>query len=307
MGTYYVSTGDGLFTNAMKRYLKDKGLIEKKTFPINFIFLSGELSYQRNKVNTKRSTWISLLWGKSIDKITNKILLHNQDKPYLIPSVIVTSNSELPLFRSLKILKPLGGFSGSGITTVNTPSEAKEWIDSHKEFSGWLLQPYIKTPALKDGYKFHLRVYVLIKKEYNKPKEVFVSNYKLYVKAKDKYKQDDWLNPRIHDTHYKPGDFKTFPQHSPDDWNTEDTRKADKKISSILVDLLKDEHDFQPSWNAVNGFEVFGIDILFDKKKPYLLEFNNKIGIDKDDIFYIPGFVDTVLFNTPEPYFTRIL
>lgn len=307
METFYVQTDDDSFTKHMKDYLKKLGLKEKTSFPIKFIFLQGEASYQRNKVNTKRSQWISLLWGKSVDRLTDKVELHQQTKPYLIPSVTITDSSDLPSFRSLKILKPLGGFSGSGIRMVDSTSDAKEWMESHKEYKSWLLQSYIKTPALKDGYKFHLRVYLLIKKEQNKEKEVFISNHKLYVKAKEKYRQDDWFNPKIHDTHYKPGKLETFPQELPDDWTADDGKTTDTKISKLLVDLLKDEHEFHPSWNAVNGFEVFGIDILFDKKKPYLLEFNNKIGIDRDDRFYIPGFVNTVLTNTPEPYFTRIV
>ena len=54
------------------------------------------------------------------------------------------------------------------------------------------------------------------------------------------------------------------------------------------------------------GFEVFGADILFDEKKPYLLEFNNKMG-HKSISFYARGFLDTVFGNTSNPYFTRIL
>lgn len=297
---FYVKSGYPKFDKAIKQYLKEKGFRESSHFPVDFVFVSGEHAYQRNRINTRKSKWISLLWGKSVDKLTNKITLHKQEKPYLIPSQIITDS--IPQFRSLKILKPLGGFSGSGITIVNNTKEAEHWI-STQDYKEWLLQPYIKSPALKDGHKFHLRVYVLIK--LGKEREVFVSTHKVYVKAKEKYKEDDWLNPDIHDTHYSEGKLETFPQESPDGWDLEDTRKANKKISLILADLLENEHDFKPEWNAIHGFEVFGVDILFDKHKPYILEFNNKMGLKQVE-WYAEGIVDTV-FGNPNSYFTRIL
>ena len=159
---------------------------------------------------------------------------------------------------------------------------------------------------MKDGYKFHLRVLTFVKKEQRKPIEVYVATHKFYVKAEEPYKKEDWLNPRIHDTHYKPGPIETFPQSLPDEWTEKEGQKIDEKINGIIRELLDDEQNFKPDWNAKNGFEVFGVDILFDKKKPYVLEFNHKMSL-KGRYSYAPGIVQLIVDGIAEPYFVRVL
>jgi hypothetical protein len=310
METYYVKTDVPEFTEKMVQALKERGLKEKKSLPVDFLFLSGEASYYRNKVDTKQSKYFSKLWGKSIEDLTNKVILHKKygDKDFLIDSEFLTQSSELPKLsgHTLKILKPLGGFEGHGITIVNKTSQIQEWLKQHTEYDEWLLQNYIRNPALKDGYKFHLRVLTLVKKDQRKPIEVYVATHKFYVKAEEQYEKGDWLNPRIHDTHYKPGKMETFPQSLPDGWTEKEGEKIDEKINLIVRDLLEKEDTFKPDWNAKNGFEVFGVDILFDKKKPYMLEFNHKMSL-KGRYSYAPGIVQLIVDGVAEPYFVRVL
>jgi hypothetical protein len=307
METYLVATDVPEFSEKMKDKLEEFGLKEKKSVPVDFLFLSGESAYYRNKIDTKKSTWFSQLWGKSVEDLTNKITLHEKykDADFLIDSDIITS--DVPDFsRSLKIVKPMKGFQGQGITIVTNSTQLKEWISSHSEYNEWLLQDYIRNPALKDGYKFHLRVLVLVMKEHRKPIEAYVATHKFYVKAEEKYVKGDWLNPKIHDTHYKPGKIETFPQSLPDDWKEKDGTTIDETINDMIKELLKNENDFKPIWNAKNGFEVFGVDVIFDKKKPYILEFNNKTSL-KGRALYAAPIVDVILNDKPEPYFVRII
>lgn len=310
MESYYIKTDLPEFTDSMKKEVESLGMREKRSFPIDFLFVSGEAAYYRNKVDTRQSNWISLLHGKSVVTLTNKITLHSKygDSNFLIDSDIITSGKDIPVLtgRTLKIVKPLKGFQGRGITLLKTTSELDDWIGSHPDYKEWLVQTYIQNPALKDGYKFHLRVLVVVKKESKKPIEAYVATHKFYVKAEEKYKKDDWLNPRIHDTHYKPGKTESFPQILPDDWTETETVKVDKKINSILKTLLENETDFKADWNAKNGFEVFGVDILFDKKKPYILEFNNKISL-KGRVSYAAPIVNLILRNEIDPYFVQII
>lgn len=310
METYYVKTDVPEFTKHMIQALKDRGLKEKTKLPVDFLFLSGESSYYRNKIDTKQSLYFSKLWGKSIEDLTNKVILHKKyaDKDFLIESDFLDQTYELPKLsgHTLRILKPLGGFEGQGITIVNKTSQIEEWLKTHSEYDEWILQNYIRNPALKDGYKFHLRVLTLVKKEQRKPIEVYVATHKFYVKAEELYKKEDWLNPRIHDTHYKPGPIETFPQSLPDGWTEKEGETIDKKINGIIQDLLENEDNFKPDWNAKNGFEVFGVDILFDKKKPYVLEFNHKMSL-KGRYSYAPGIVQLIVDGVAEPYFIRVL
>ncbi len=307
METYSVITDVPEFREQMVIALQQRGLKEKKSMPVDFLFLSGEAAYYRNKIDTKRTTWFSQLWGKSVEDLTNKITLHAKYKnsDFLIDSDIITE--DIPEFsRSLKIVKPLEGFQGKGIRIVTNTKQLKQWIDENQEYKKWLLQDYIRNPALKDGYKFHLRVLVLVLKEYRKPIEAYVATHKFYVKAEEKYVRGDWLNPKIHDTHYKPGKAETFPQILPDEWTEKDGVSIDEKINNIIRELLENEKDFKPIWNAKNGFEVFGVDVIFDKKKPYILEFNNKMSL-KGRSSYAPGIVQLILDGVEEPYFKRVI
>ncbi len=307
METYLVATDVPEFSEKMKEKLQDFGLKEKKSMPVDFLFLSGESAYYRNKFDTKRTTWFSQLWGKSVEDLTNKVNLHTKYKnsDFLIDSDIITT--DVPEFsRSLKIVKPLKGYQGQGITLVTNSNQLKDWISEHSEYKEWLLQDYIRSPALKDGYKFHLRVLVLVMKENRKPIEAYVATQKFYVKAEEKYVKGDWLNPKIHDTHYKPGKTETFPQSLPDDWKESDGSIIDNKINNSIKELLENEKEFKPEWNAKNGFEVFGVDVIFDKKKPYILEFNNKMSL-KGRSSYAGPIVDLILNDNPDPYFVRII
>lgn len=310
MESYYVKTDVPEFSEQMEHALKAKGLKQKRALPVDFLFLSADAAFYRNRVDTKQTTWFSLLWGKSVDVLTNKIHLHTKynDSQALIQSTVLTPEVGIPSFsgRKLKILKPLKGYQGHGITVVSNSDQAEEWLEQHSMYEEWLLQDYIKTPALKDGYKFHLRVLVVVKKEHRTPVEVFVSTHKFYVKAEEPYKQDDWLNPRIHDTHYKPGKVEVFPQSLPDEWTEKDARTADKKLTKYIQELFKDETDFKPDWNAKNGFEIFGVDVLFDKKRPYILEINNKISL-KGRYSYAAPVVDLILDKKADPYFVQII
>jgi hypothetical protein len=309
MGTFYVKTDVPEFTEKMKRRLSEYEYTESTKMPVDFLFISGQFGYYRTRFDTKRSEYISLLYGKSVETLTNKIELHKKydDKPYLIPSTVLKKDDDIELpTRFLKILKPLGGFKGEGITIVQTKPQIKNWLEEHSQYTDWILQNYIRNPALKDGYKFHLRVLVAVVKEFRKPIRAYVSSKKFYVKAEQKYEKGDWLNSKIHDTHYKVGKTEVFPDEVPDDWSEKDSEKINKTIDSIIQDLLSSESDFKPEWNAVNGFEVFGVDIMFDKKHPYILEFNNKMGLKGRDSYASP-IVDLILRNKVEPYFTHIL
>jgi len=312
MESYYVHVNDDVqdFAKNMIAALKRHGLKEKKTLPVDFLFLSGVAAYSRNQVDTKQSTWFSKLWGRSVMDLTNKITLHKKyaDRDYLIESDILEQGGELPKLSGhiLKILKPLGGFEGRGITVVTKTSQIEEWMSRYPQYKEWLLQNYIRNPALRDGYKFHLRIIVVVKKEHRKPVEVYVATHKFYTKGREKYKKDDWLNPLIHDTHEEEGETETFPQKLPDGWTEKEAAKIDNIINDSLLDLFEDEKDFRPDWNAKNGFEMFGVDVMFDKKKPYVLEVNNKVALDWRELYAAP-LVDLILDGKIDPYFVRII
>lgn len=307
--SYYIKTKYDNFDTEMSKQLKERGYKLSSDFPVDFIFLSDKYAYYKNKFDTKKSTYISILKGKSKEEITNKILLNRKFKnsDFIINSIYLTSNQKISeIDESLKILKPKEGFEGKGIKIVNTKNEIIEWMKKNNEYSEWILEDYILNPDLKDGYKFHFRVWVLVKVvQYKKP-EVFINNYKYFILAHEKYKKSDYLNKNIHDTHDKPLNELTFPNDLPDNWTKNDVIKIDSKINNIIKEIFDKQLDFYPEWDAMNGFEIFGADFIFENKHPYLLEINKKMDLE-GRVSAITGILETVLDNKKNKYFTQLI
>jgi hypothetical protein len=317
--TFFVNMAEKSFESDISNYLINIGYSKSKDFPVDFILLSGDSLYYRNRFNSNGSNWISLLYGNSKTEITNKILLHKryEKSKFIIPSTyIVQQNDSIPVLNinetTIKILKPLNGFAGSGIQIVKTKEDILKWLKENQsqnqsqKYKEWLLEDYITDPDLKDGYKFHLRVLILLKVKQNKPIEVYISNHKFYTIAKEKYKKDDWQNKNIHDTHYREIKVTTFPQELPDSWSSSDANLAILEMNNMIIELFNNQIDFKPEWNALNGYEIFGADIMFSNKQSYLLEINAKTGL-KDCNLIIPGLISTILDNQENEYFTKLI
>ena len=310
--TFYVKMQETDFEEELIGYLIKQEYKKEFNFPVDFILLSGHPSHYRHRFDSKGSNWISLLYGNSKTEITNKILLHKKykDFDFIISANYLSRNKPIPDIdeKTIKILKPLNGFSGSGIKVLQTKSEIESWLkeSDNERYKEWLLEDYIVDPDLKDGHKFHFRVLVLVKVIKNKPIEVFISEHKFFVKALEKYQKGDWNNKDIHDTHYKAMKYDTFPQHLPDGWSIQDGESAIKKMNQIVTKIFTNQNDFKPDWNAKNGFEIFGTDFIFSKKQTYLLEINAKTGIKGCNIV-IPGIVDTILEGKENKYFTKLI
>ena len=299
--TFYVKTYDSDFDKEMKKQLIAMGLKEGTKAPFTFIFINDKYASYKNRWDTKKSNWISLLYGKTFIELTNKVNLHKkfEGSEFLAKSDYIDEKfPELPS-RFLKILKPVGPWKGNFITITKNKSEVESWVTEHPKYKEWLLSDYIRNPALVDGRKFHLRVHVLAVKK--KKLTVFMDKKLQYVLADLPYQKGDWLNTDIHDTHWsdnQPG--YSFPDKLPDGWKT---AKQYDYISDIIIPSLFSESNLSPEWNAVNGFHFFGLDVMFDKKQAILLEVNGNPGVNK---FLIPGFL-SIIFNGEHPDFKQIL
>lgn len=291
--TYYVKTDDEHFSKKLTEELEDRGFVESK-LPVKFVFLSGKWAYQRHHIDLKKSELTNMIHYPSI---TNKIKLHQDFKgeSFIKDFDILSPEKkqylpELPS-RFIKILKPVDGYAGSDISIVQTRREIEAWMLNHPH-PEWILQDYIKTPALKDGHKFHLRVPLLVYK-----KTVWMFPKFQYCLAKDPYEQKSWLSKDIHDTHWNPEFSYLYPDDLPDEW------KRTKDLTLIFQKVF--EHiTLKPDWNSGKSFYLFGADVMFDKRIPILLEVNAKIGL-KSMEHVIPSLLN-VLQNKPSE-FVRIL
>jgi hypothetical protein len=297
--TFYVKTDEPTFTRDLKAELEKYGMKESNVFPVDIVFLSGKYAYYRNHVDLKKTLLSNTVTGDSLTRLTNKVELHRvfSDKNFILSSDLIPPIPRLPS-SFLKILKPFGGFAGEGITIASTPDEVTQWMADHAKYSQWILQDYIQDPALKDGKKFHLRVYVIITL---KPYRVYVCNQNPYFSAVKQYSKSDWKNTEIHDTHYNEGVQYYFPESLPDGWKT----ASNTDINLIVATVFAKERKFNPDWNAKNGYYMFGVDIMFDKKTPVLLEVNIKMGLKAANII-IPGMA-AILLGKEQNDFIRVL
>ena len=290
-------------------FLQNIGLEKSTSFPVRFIYLMGESTYYRNRFDTKGSEWISLLYGTSKTVLTNKILLHKEFKghKFLVDSEII-NNGISPNFKGIHILKPLNGFRGEGIKITDSKQEADKHLSENVKYSEWIIQRYLDKTDLLDGYKFHFRIFILVVAIKNIKRRVYVSRSKFYRIAEKKYKRGDYHDTEIHDTHYnkKDEDYR-FPEILPDNWKQSDAEKIDKEINQIFKEVFKHQYGFKPEWNALNGFELFGADVIFEEKRPYILEINTKIGGGGNIDYFKEGLIDLILNNKPTDDFEQIL
>ena len=181
------------------------------------------------------------------------------------------------------IVKPVGGWLGTGIKIFSDPGEIIKYLldDQTKTTSNWVIQQYITRPLLltnqADGqnYKFHIRHYYVYQP---RPRPSYYLSKGAFAIAKKPYVQGDWLNAEIHDTHFSEGEIW------PDDMNPGLTpaqlSSVNKQIADMYSYLDSIIHAGCYKQNR-DCFTVFGVDIMItDKLEVKLLEVNPNPGLD---------------------------
>ena len=286
--TFYVKTGHADLNRSFKEVFEEKGYVYSSTLPVDIVFLHGEAAYYRNHFDLKKSRFVNVVRQPDIvhkDVLYKKFagadfIPHAQDYPVALPE------------KFLKILKPTTGFAGEGISIVQTPEEAATWVRTH-DYPGWVIQDYVSTPALKDGHKFHLRVHVLVVGS-----AVFMCKDMRYYVAQQAYKQGDWENSAIHNTHYNPEFDYVFPTDLPDTWKSASTTGIQNIIKTVFKGI-----NLKADWNGKSGYYIYGLDVMFNKKKAILLEVNDRIGLsNKAGEILIPGVIDILRGTVPDSF-----
>lgn len=250
-------------------------------------------------VNMKTINTINRIDGKSKNILTNKDkLIHwfsTIKYPASLPAIIFSEINEKDIKEFLsrgskhKYLKAKHGWGAQWIYMVDSLESIKRNIYEKESLNaaymperltpalrGWILQDALEDIATFDGYKFHLFVLLIVTVRNGKV-SVAISNYHTYVFAGELYDPKKIMNEDVHITH-KRKNSKTayFPMETPDRWTLKDSQKKMAEIKNLFANIFKEEHDFSPKYSVKNGFEIFGADIIFDKKHTlYILEINN--------------------------------
>uniref|UniRef100_A0A8D8LSL2 Tubulin polyglutamylase TTLL6 n=1 Tax=Cacopsylla melanoneura TaxID=428564 RepID=A0A8D8LSL2_9HEMI len=233
------------------------------------------------------------------DKIRkeNKDLEDTKNNRKAVASENEKSNVEsFPIY----ILKPCNGCQGKGIQLVMNMND----VIQHMAFDSMVCQQYITNPLLWNGYKFDIRLYVLVTSV--KQLRVYIYNEGLVRLATEKYEPPNETNLNnmcMHLTNYAINkDSENFDENlskrSLDAMNkflTEehgvDLKSLYGKINNIIVKtilagykpILKEYLEtFKMYVYREACFQLLGFDIILDTNcNPYLLEINKNASLNR--------------------------
>ena len=181
------------------------------------------------------------------------------------------------------IMKPIGKSRGRGIKVIGSISELN-YVDNI------VVQKYISNPLLLDGYKFDMRIYVLVTSFH--PLEAFVYKEGFARLSTEKYSLDPQSikNAFMHLTNFSINKNNT---------EAKEQFSGGSKISlkNLKEKLTKMGYSFSNIWTQVHeiiiksllgcsvsvpsfpiAFELFGYDIMVDQDSQcHLISFSSKI------------------------------
>jgi len=306
-----------LFRKLLGKY----GLTECNQFTcmkskIMFVWLNYDENSQhwlkRKYYNTEIYLQNSLTGMESIsnkDKLHLGLKSHFPEiyKKHISPSFLLNKTWKYPKEHNIYIARPINildekkeagvmgvGYGGKDIIIIHdnkTTENAKKLLD---KYDNVLISEYIKSPLLFKGYKFHIRTFLLASIINGKFKTHVLDFGRIFT-AREKYKQSDWDNSDIHDTHMKSTVKDWF---FPKDFTNENISSLSGEGSSnlltgnifeIVYDIFKQIHNIFNSVsklleetagiyeNVKNGFNIFGIDLMIkDDFTVILIECNSE-------------------------------
>ena len=276
---------------------------EKKYRTPDYLYIYGDYKFYKKFFNMRSLLKNVSDYGKG--KITNKrLLFENLQKipggeKYLSPNYHINAfhidyQKVEKMFQKDKpmIFKPVHGLGGFGVQVVrdfedfqqltkNTKflddlKNVKEGRLSREKISEWVLQEYINSPLLLKGKKFHIRLYFLV---YHNLKYLLKKG--LIFTANKKYKQEDYHNKDIHDTHSYEKTVEQVMKY-PEDLSflgKEKNEKIWKQIMDLFSKIGKIE-DFDCYPESKDCYRVTGADVMITEDlKVKIIEINENPGL----------------------------
>lgn len=253
----------------------------------------GRVTYLHQEVTNITPAWQSKIRDRLCDEdleLTDKrkflrimSRVHNDHHTFLPATRPLEEVTEV-LPGQVLIVKPSDAARGEGITVVSTTAEleeARRLALKNSEAKSGVVSTYIRNPALIYGYKFHLRVYLMVtclKWDTPLPRSAFQVFPKCFIlSAADKYVDGDYTNTKIHDTHFC-SSHKELAMVFPDDFPDEEGRKKIQvgidAMTDRIVTCFENKRWAKPPSTQL-AYQILGPDILFDEHyNPWLLEVN---------------------------------
>jgi hypothetical protein len=175
-----------------------------------------------------------------------------------------------------------GSYSGRGVFVAGTPDEYKAAIAAARKISKTVMvSEYIENPMLFNGRKFHIRAYLVVLVSGKDTINGQLWHRGKILTAKLPYKNLDFANGNIHDSHAKstPNDF-FFPEHLREKGiNADAIFEQMNRISDAIIDCMKESELSFLYPETQSAGAIFGLDFMVTEDYVVkLLECNDKIG-----------------------------
>ena len=196
-----------------------------------------------------------------------------------MPDSFLITESTLYVPNTLYISRPVNikkcnypSNSGLGIEIMNSEKSLNKIKQSLHKYDYIIASEYITNPLLIYETKFHFRIYIIISIINNKLSGYVFDKYFMTIFAKEKYKNSDYGNKKIHDTHSTYGEGIVFPNDIPfDKINYDNFNENDKiniinqikEIAKYIIIIVSNYVILQK--NCINGFHLFGSDFMIDE------------------------------------------
>lgn len=281
---------------------------------LGLLYIYGETSFDRKLYNVKTNNKNSLIHNTD-QGFTNKLKLYFNMKNlfkhidyynnnfFMCKSWNIDDLQKLPESNKTYIIRPVGGWSGLNIVITNNNNDflkykkneqieksnvlAKSKLTKHLQIidriflDGTIVSEYITNPLLFNGRKFHLRCYIAIIYKNNKWTYSFFNQCNILT-AKLLYKNSDWSNKNIHDTHLESSlDDYVYPDDFNLKYNDNIINYINIQLNIIALCIFKIAVNtgIKKYPETENAFELYGFDcMILDDFSVILLEVNNRIG-----------------------------
>ena len=246
--------------------------------------------YTKNVITDKAQLYIEM--NKKCPEICKKYMAESW---FLNDEKRVAEYSEAD--DGVLIIKPLGvgAGGGEGIVYVTNKEELTEFTNAvkrrkqskEKGSKDYLVSKYIRNPMLIEGKKFHLRMYFMVCMRANHKSDWFLFEEGKIITAELPYKDADYMNKKIHDTHFKSTKKNRL---FPDSRELGISDKEAKSIMQQMREVLRCAYDvYKPHIASTReskyGFEVFGCDFMVTSDVGVkLLEINARHDYGVNDI-----------------------
>lgn len=287
--TFIISGASGLDRNPLRQLLLENGFVEKSIDQTDYVgfFQFEQYRAQFDKRGYFIRSYLKNILSNEKKIITNKESLSNilkQHYPTLAAKYLPETFNLYSVYNispgQIYIARPVGdsACAGKDIFIITNTQELNEVKRRHRRYSSSILSQYITNPLLWEGRKFHLRMYLLIRAGPDLTYETSLWKRGKILTAAEPYKNEDFGNKRIHDTHVSTTPRNLyFPEDLP---LVADTLfQQMNEITFAVTEIMRDHS--RPYPESKNAYEVFGLDFLVtDRLEVKLLEINDRVGYD---------------------------